>query len=363
MLDVTIIRNSDGSLDFDVYRKPTHTNQYIAFTSHQPLSHKLSTIHSLTRRAALIPSTDELKEAELKRVKEALTLNGYPKWAYDRGRYRVLPPLPLPPPPPPSLPGEPTTSGTPPPPPPTTTAKKRLGNVNLPFLSGVTEPLARLLNTKGLSTSVTTRGSVRETLVKPKDKLEKEQSVGHIYHIPCAGAHSTPCPGRYIGETERTAHARFQEHTSTATNALGNYMSAMLQHARENQHHFRKEDMTILSSENDWVKRGIREAIFIKTLKPSINIDPGRHTLSSHFDSILGSIISAPPAPATHSADENLINTAPRRQGRPRKQPNNETAAKTVVEAAHSETVAKTVVETASTIQQQQPPRQQRQSQ
>ena len=38
MLDVTIIRNPNGSLDFDVYRKPTHTNQYIPFDSHQPLS-------------------------------------------------------------------------------------------------------------------------------------------------------------------------------------------------------------------------------------------------------------------------------------------------------------------------------------
>ena len=47
MLDVLIEKKEDGSLEFDVYRKPTHTNQYIDFASHQPLSHKLSTIHSL----------------------------------------------------------------------------------------------------------------------------------------------------------------------------------------------------------------------------------------------------------------------------------------------------------------------------
>ena len=92
MLDVNIIHNPDGTLHFDVYRKPTHTNQYIPFYCHQPLYHKLSTIHSLTRRAALISSTDELKELELNRVKEALTLNGYPKWAFDRARYRRPPP-------------------------------------------------------------------------------------------------------------------------------------------------------------------------------------------------------------------------------------------------------------------------------
>ena len=145
--------------------------------------------------------------------------------------------------------------------------------------------------------------------------------MGHVYHIPCAGANSTPCPGRYVGETERTTSARFQEHTSTASNALGKYKSAMLQHARDHQHHFRKEDVTILSSEQDWVRRGIEEAIYIRALNPSINIDPGRHTLSTHFDDILSKVISAPPAPEPHKPEtENLINTAPRRQGRPRKE-------------------------------------------
>ena len=95
----------------------------------------------------------------------------------------------------------------------------------------------------------------------------------------------------------------------------------MLQHAREHNHHFRKEDVTILASEHDWVKRGIKEAIYIQTLNPSINIDPGRHKLSSHFDSILNNAITTPPMPVPHDADkETLINTVPRRQGRPRKE-------------------------------------------
>ena len=163
---------------------------------------------------------------------------------------------------------------------------------------------------------------MRETLVHPKDKLDKSEQVGHVYHIPCAGANLTPCPGTYIGETQRTAAARFQEHTSTATNALGKYKSAMLQHAKDHNHHFRKDDITILTSDHNWIKRGIKEAIHIHTLKPSINIDPGRHQLSNHFDHILRDTIKAPPAPAPHNpTTETLINTAPRRQGRPRREP------------------------------------------
>ena len=155
-----------------------------------------------------------------------------------------------------------------------------------------------------------------------------------MYHIPCAGANSIPCEGRYVGETERTVGARFQEHLSTTSNALGHYKSAMLQHARVNGHHFRKDDVTVLCSENDWVKRGIKEALYIKALKPSINIDPGRHALSSHFDTLLSKAITPPPPPPTHNCEEEpLVNTAPRRQGRPRKNDSNssnQTAAKTI---------------------------------
>ena len=94
----------------------------------------------------------------------------------------------------------------------------------------------------------------------------------------------------------------------------------MLQHARENHHHFRKEDVSILASEQDWVKRGIKDAIFIRALNPSINIDPGRHSLSSHFDQILSDTIEAPPPPPPHDPQtEPLIDTRPRRPGRPRR--------------------------------------------
>ena len=43
-------------------------------------------------------STDELKKAEMDRVKEALAVNGYPLWAFNKARYRPPPPPPPPPP-------------------------------------------------------------------------------------------------------------------------------------------------------------------------------------------------------------------------------------------------------------------------
>ena len=36
-LDTPLIRKEDGKLDMTVYRKPTHTNMYLQYSSHHPL--------------------------------------------------------------------------------------------------------------------------------------------------------------------------------------------------------------------------------------------------------------------------------------------------------------------------------------
>ena len=68
--------------------------------------------------------------------------------------------------------------------------------------------------------------------------------------------------------------------------------------------------------EQDWIKRGIKEALFIKALSPSINTDPGRHALLSNFDALIKNNVRTPPTPAPHKAEtKTLVNTAPRCQG------------------------------------------------
>jgi hypothetical protein len=67
MLDLTILRQPDGSLEFDVFRKPMHTNQYIAWDSDQPLQHKGSTF----------PSPDALASSPLVTLAKQLNLREY----------------------------------------------------------------------------------------------------------------------------------------------------------------------------------------------------------------------------------------------------------------------------------------------
>ena len=333
MLDVSITRDSNGALSFDVYRKPTHTNQYIPFNSHAPLSHKFATIRSLTRRAALIPSTDENKRAENKRVMKALAINGYPKWAYDQARYRDQP----------STSTTTTTTTTPTTTttaeaattttatttanatttttsngtPATTTTTKHKGYISMPYYSGTTEPLTRIMRRVGLTAQVRSRGTLRENLVKSKDKIKQLNKTGVVYYAPCAGKNDQACETKaaYIGETSRQGRQRFKEHSSTAKLYNGDYKSAIVQHAADTGHSFRETNLTVLDNDSNWHSRGIRESIYIRALNPSLNRRSSRNDRYT-YDSILKSTIKAPPQPNPHGHNEPKTFTGDRRPGR-----------------------------------------------
>ena len=46
-LDTAVLREPDGRLTTNVYRKPTHTDQYLAYDSHYPQSVKCGIVKSL----------------------------------------------------------------------------------------------------------------------------------------------------------------------------------------------------------------------------------------------------------------------------------------------------------------------------
>ena len=58
-LDMLITRKPDGSVKLLIYRKPTHTHQYLNFTSHHPLQHKLGVVRTLMDRAEWVVTDPE----------------------------------------------------------------------------------------------------------------------------------------------------------------------------------------------------------------------------------------------------------------------------------------------------------------
>ncbi len=71
-LDCSVRILSDGHLETTVYRKDTHTDQYLLFDSHHPLIHKLDVITTLFHRADTITSNDCYKQEEYQHLKSGL---------------------------------------------------------------------------------------------------------------------------------------------------------------------------------------------------------------------------------------------------------------------------------------------------
>ena len=77
-LDTLVTHHDDGSLSTSVYRKKTHTDRYLDFTSHHPLAHNVAVARTLMTRANRICTFMTDRDKEKQHIAEALNNNGYP---------------------------------------------------------------------------------------------------------------------------------------------------------------------------------------------------------------------------------------------------------------------------------------------
>ncbi|XP_072023436.1 uncharacterized protein [Amphiura filiformis] len=252
MLDTLITRTPDGKLVFSVYRKSTHTDQYLNFSSHQPLEHKLGVIRTLTHRAKTLSSDSTLLEKELDHVKKSLSICGYTKWTWTAPSSKRRDP-------------KPRRNETP-----------SKGHVSLPYVQGVTEAINRKIRSAGVTVHVKPSNTIRSMVVSPKDKVKTLDRTGSIYQIQCKD-----CPSQYIGETERALGKRVSEHKREPS-PVGGHMKAA-------RHSFDPGEVKVLDSDSRWFQRGVKEAVYIAASEPDLNKDQGRHPLPAAYKRLLGS--------------------------------------------------------------------------
>ena len=77
-LDASVSREPDDRLTTSVYRKPTHTDQYLAYDSHHPQSVKRGIVKCLYDRAKRLVTKPSVICAEKKHLSSVLVSNGYP---------------------------------------------------------------------------------------------------------------------------------------------------------------------------------------------------------------------------------------------------------------------------------------------
>ncbi len=162
MLDMLITRKTDGSLKFSVYRKPTHTDQYLQFESHQPMEHKMGIIRTLTHRANTIITEEEDKEEEVQHIKKVFSIAGYSKWAWQAPGRRKLNPHP--------------------------NQRNQLrpkGHVTIHYVQGITEPISRLIRKARVTAHTKPHTTIRKLLVTPKDQNKPEDKCRVVHHLTC----------------------------------------------------------------------------------------------------------------------------------------------------------------------------------
>ena len=155
--------------------------------------------------------------------------------------------------------------------------KKR--QVIIPYIRGFSEELKRTFGGYGIPTYFKPTNTLRQLLVHPKDPVGKDKVVGPVYKISCE-----ECEATYVGETERSLKARFGEHRrpSSTTSEISKHI-----HTDSPDHTIMLENTKILEVEHKWFERGVKEAIHIRALKPSLNRDGGRYNLPPIWNNII----------------------------------------------------------------------------
>ncbi|KAI8506885.1 hypothetical protein Bbelb_153240 [Branchiostoma belcheri] len=267
-LDTKTIVEEDGNLRFEVYRKPTHTDQYLAFDSHHPLEHKLAVIKTLFHRADNIVTSDQAKTDEQRHLRGALAKCGYKNWTFNKALK-------------PSDQSKKTQKCKP-------LTNKNKANITIPYVQGVSEKLRRIFQNFNIATNFKPHSTLRQRLVHPKDRPHKGTKANVIYRLKCEEPN---CNNTYIGETSRPLKVRYKEHCRPSANG---YSSAIFHHLQHNQgHSFKLESTDVLDRETRWWERGVKEAIYERMYNPTLNREGGlRVDLSGTWDLAL-------PAPRT----------------------------------------------------------------
>ena len=209
----TLVTRKNGVITIDVYRKPTHTDRYLDYTSHHEKKHKISTAATLLNRASNLPSTTDGKAKEIKHVRDALKANGYPPPVISnilkkKNSTETIPS-------PEELVGmffkwaEPSNTHP--------------DFACIPYISGLTEPLSRLLRNNGIRVVTKPHKTLQQEFPSPKFRPLIDLQTNVVYKISC-----NDCSWNYIGETGRCFSTRKKNISGMSRAALKDLTSQIM---------------------------------------------------------------------------------------------------------------------------------------
>ena len=192
-LDTLVTIQPDNTFSTTVYRKPTHTDQYLHWDSNHHITAKQSVFNTLAHRPKIVSSTQDSLDKELQHIKDALHACQFPKWALNTWHHRFTHNNT-------QNQGNNSNNNSNQDNNHTNSNTKRNITITVPYSKGISEKFKRLCKSKGVQVHFKGTNTLRTQLVNPKDKDPKTSKSGIIYHYQCPHIN---CPEAYIGESGR----------------------------------------------------------------------------------------------------------------------------------------------------------------
>ena len=270
---------SASGIETSVYRKPTNTDIYINWRAHAPTIWKIATLKSLIKRAFLISSTKAALEEELVHIQSVFCdYNDYPQKLVEtiirdeRTSQRLQQ----------EATGTPSATQAEESHEETEEEKPVELTLHLPYAGEAGSAIVTKLQKSILSTVNRNRKKVKVgTVYKAtrlgsrfnlKDKIAFENQHNIIYHGGCP---NKKCSSNYVGQTKCRMEKRGGQHATDEK-------SHLLKHARKTRHRkIRVSDFKIVGKgyRSDFTRK-ISESLYIKTLKPDLNVQKDSYKLS-----------------------------------------------------------------------------------
>ena len=260
-LDTLVTIQPDNTFNTTVYRKPTHTDQYLHWDSNHHITAKQSVYNTLAHRAKTVSSTQDNLQKELTHIKTALHHCQFPSRALNQWEHKFNKTQP------PTAQGNNSNSSN---------SNKYKATIVVPYINKTAEKFKRLCKNRGIQVHFRGTNTLRTALGNPKDKDLKANQTGIIYKYQCP---NIQCTSSYIGESGRSLGERVKEHFKAP--------SPIHHHSTTTGHPMDPNQFNIVHKEVNSLSRTIKEAMFIHMQDPPLNRNLGKYQLPHIWDNLL----------------------------------------------------------------------------
>ncbi len=180
-LDVLITKADNGTLNTEVYRKKTHTDQILNYNSNHPTQHKISCIKTLFNRIDTHCNTEQSKQDERTSTYTPHSTRMTIPEILSTTIYHVK--------------IKQTLTNT-------KQSEQTKTRITLPYIHTTSEMTARLRRPFNIEVAHKPTCKLRSNFTKNKDKTNATDKRNAIYMFPCKN-----CPEKYIGKTSKKTGA------------------------------------------------------------------------------------------------------------------------------------------------------------